>query len=819
MDQIIGFNDLKVGKRMKVRGMLGEDGVFVAQKICQEVPADDAEIEGLIQSINYQTNTLRLVNREFISPDGIVVKNLQGNIIGLKDLKAGEVVKLKGKYSALKGFVPEKIKMKKPTGLGLAELQGDIDKIDKEQKTLEVVGFKVRFNEKTAIFKIKQMSYESEAFVNIEHIVALEKPEINSGSAPGKEIHSLIRDHLTTEKPYCLFLNVYYRKFIKSHYKKNPQLLSVSYQEQKDSLQAESFGDSDFYSEGLKKAGWNADDLIINCSHLQRAWARGHGFYDFSAKGLEIAIEQIRRTRPQVVYLQDVSIGTKEFLSAIRPYAELVVGQIASPVPSQVDISAFDIIFSACPYFVPRFRQVGIISYYQPLAFDPHILERLEGNEKLYPVTFIGGISAQHNARKEFLEILSERIPIDFWGYGIESLPENSPIRQQHHDEAWGLQMFSVLKKSVITINHHIDVAENYAGNMRLFEATGCGALLITDYKDNLNELFEIGKEIVAYRSLEECAALVKYYLANPKEAEEIARAGQARTLRDHTYAKRMEQTAEILERHLRYRREKNRFPVLDKSRISYGYASIQQAEITEVMTSAWQSEEIPVKQHALVQQSFNDMYKGITPKECQVLAECLRPYVFPGCSILEIGCASGYYYEVLEYLLNKRISYTGVDYSEHLISMAKDYYPNSEFHVADGANLPFADGRFYIVISGGILLHVPNYPRHIAETARVARQFVVAHRTPVCRQRPTQYFKKFAYGVETVELRFNEKELLSEFAANGLRLIQPLEYHSNPRRDEYDVTYLFQKSTDTIRIRKHYAVSNDMPLSKDTKQ
>jgi len=819
MDQIIGSNDLKVGQRVKVSGKPGEDGVFVARKICQEAPADDSEIEGLIRSIDHQKNILRLFNREFVLPDSIAVKDLQGNSIDLKDLKAGEVVKLKGTYSTLNGFVPEKIKMKESTGFDLAELQGDIDKIDQEQKTLDVVGFTVSFNEKATTFKIKQMPYESEAFANIKHIVALQKPKSNSGSVYGKKVQNLTRDHLTTEKPVCLFLNTYYPKFIESHYEKNPQLPAVSYQEQKDSLRAASFGDSDFYSEGLKKAGWNADDLIINCDPLQQAWAREHGFYNFSDNGLEIAIEQIRRAKPDVVYIQDLSIATNDFISAIRPYTKLMVGQIACPIPRKADIGKLDIIFSSFLHYVKRFREAGITSYYQPLAFEPRVLEKLQIGERIYPVTFIGGISSAHGKGKELLEYLAEHVSIDIWGYGIESLLENSPIRKRYHSQAWGLEMFSLFQKSFISINRHIDVAENYANNMRLFEATGCGALLITDYKDNLNELFEISKEVVAYRSLEECAALVKYYLANPEEAQEIARAGQARTLRDHTYAKRMEQTAEILERHLRYRRENNRFPAPNMSKISYGHASIQQSEISEEMTSAWQSEEIPAKQRALVQQELNNMYKGKPPKVHQVLVDCLLPYVLPGCAILEIGCASGYYYEVLEYLLNQRISYTGVDYSEHLISMAKEYYPHAEFHVADGANLPFDDGQFFIAISGCILLHVPNYPRHIAETARVAERFVVAHRTPVCRQRPTQYFKKFAYGVETAELLFNEKELLFEFAATGLKLIRSLEYHSNPKKDEYDVTYFFQKSTDTHRIRERGAVSNDIPLSEDTKQ
>ena len=403
-----------------------------------------------------------------------------------------------------------------------------------------------------------------------------------------------------------------------------------------------------------------------------------------------------------------------------------------------------------------------------------------------------------HGKGTQFLERVSNLVPIEFWGYGVESLPKDSSIRKQYHGQAWGLQMFSILHKSFISINRHIDVAQNYANNMRLFETTGCGALLITDHKDNLNELFEIGKEVVAYRSPEECADLVKYYLANPKEAEEIARAGQVRTLCDHSYTKRMEQTAEIIERHLRYRSEKDRFPALDMTKISYGHALIQSDQISEKMTSAWQSEEIPARQRALVQQELKSMYKGKPPTVYQVLANCLKPYVSAGCSILEIGCASGYYYEALEYLLNKRISYTGVDYSMPLISMARDYYPNAQFHVADGANLPFDNEKFFIAISSCILLHCPNYSQHIAETARVAKQFVVAHRTSVCRKRETQFLKKFAYGVETVELLFNEDQIITEFVSNGLKLLKAFEYYSNPDQDSFEITYLFQK-TDEI--------------------
>lgn len=595
-----------------------------------------------------------------------------------------------------------------------------------------------------------------------------------------------------SEKFSCIFLNVYYPAFLKSCFISNPQLAFECYKSQKYFLQATCFGDSDFYSEGLKKVGWDAEDLIINCQPLQEAWAKENSFSNYS-NILEIAIEQIKRKKPRVVYFQDISIGTQAFISAIRPFTELIVGQIACPIPHTAYLKGFDIIFSSFPHYVERFRNIGITSYYMPLAFEPKILEKLGNkNERKYKVTFIGSISPVHSERREFLEKLAELIDIDFWGCGFEFLPQNSILRKNYHGEAWGLEMFSILNKSFITINHHINAAENFANNMRLFEATGCGALLITDYKDNLNELFEIGKEVVAYRIPEECASLIKYYLANPKEAEEIARAGQKRTLQDHTYIKRMEKTAEFLERHLRYKRET--YPTPDLTKISYGYQTIDGSEINENLTSAWKSEDIPEKQRALVQRDLRSMYKGNPPTVFKVLADCLQPFVFPNCSILEIGCSSGYYYEIIEYLLNINIDYTGVDYSEAFIKMAKDYYPKAKFYVADGASLPFEDEKFYIGISGGILLHTPNYKEHIKETARVAKKYIIAHRTPICRQKETQFFKKYAYGVETLELRFNENEFILEFKKNGFKLINFIEYFSNPKDDIYEVSYIFKK-------------------------
>jgi hypothetical protein len=238
----------------------------------------------------------------------------------------------------------------------------------------------------------------------------------------------------------------------------------------------------------MMQAGWQAEDLIVNCAPLQEAWAREQDYRNHGPL-LDIAIEQIRRRRPEILYLQDLGFATREFIARIRPYVTVIVGQIASPVPGQVDLKGLDLIFSSFPHFVEEFRSHGITAYYQPLAFEPRIVQTLAPSERSYPVTFVGGLSPAHKERQLFVASLAKLVPLECWGYGVNELRASGIEQTRLHGEVWGFDMFSTLHRSQITVNHHIDVAQTYANNMRLFEATGCGALLVTDYKDNLHDL------------------------------------------------------------------------------------------------------------------------------------------------------------------------------------------------------------------------------------------------------------------------------------------------------------------------------------------
>jgi hypothetical protein len=319
--------------------------------------------------------------------------------------------------------------------------------------------------------------------------------------------------------------------------------------------------------------GHEASDLVVNCAPLQIAWAREHGV-SFSSLALrvphrafrlpligqwlaslpglvEIAVAQIEALAPDVLYSQDLSFFPPAAIRRLRDTVKLVVGQNASPLPSEAFLRSYDLLLTSFPHVVPRLRGQGIASEYFRIGFDTKVLDRLGAVHKDIDASFVGGISRHHGKAVPTLEYLARNTPIEFFGYGADSLDISSPIRARHHGEVWGMDMYRALARSKVTLNRHINVAENNANNMRLYEATGVGTMLITDMKDNLGELFELGKEIVTYRSQHEAADLIRYYLAHPEEAQAIAKAGQARTLRDHTYKQRMRELVPILDRYL----------------------------------------------------------------------------------------------------------------------------------------------------------------------------------------------------------------------------------------------------------------------------
>lgn len=84
--------------------------------------------------------------------------------------------------------------------------------------------------------------------------------------------------------------------------------------------------------------------------------------------------------------------------------------------------------------------------------------------------------------------------------------------------------------------------------NFRTFEATGAGAMTLTNYTPNLDKLFEIGKDLVVYESPDDLLMKVEYYLKNDDERSKIASSGRAKSLSSHSYDMRAKRLLEFVE-------------------------------------------------------------------------------------------------------------------------------------------------------------------------------------------------------------------------------------------------------------------------------
>ena len=174
-----------------------------------------------------------------------------------------------------------------------------------------------------------------------------------------------------------------------------PGLEHASYEEQLAVRNASLFGVSDFYPRNLVDLGHPAVEFSINNRSLQTAWAREHGL-SFTAAGAprlvlrrgilpwlvrdqsawmeQVLAAQIEEFRPDVVLTHSLSDLRPAFWRRMRNHYRLLVGQIASPLSTDIDLTPFDLMLSSLPNFVERFRQAGLRAELFRLAFDPVVL-------------------------------------------------------------------------------------------------------------------------------------------------------------------------------------------------------------------------------------------------------------------------------------------------------------------------------------------------------------------------------------------------------------------------------------------------------------
>ncbi len=100
-------------------------------------------------------------------------------------------------------------------------------------------------------------------------------------------------------------------------------------------------------------------------------------------------------------------------------------------------------------------------------------------------------------------------------------------------------EMPSVFASSKINLNMTIPNIENGIP-LRVFDILSAGGFLMTDYRPEIENLFDINKDLVVYDGTDDLVAKVEYYLRHDKERELISANGFDKLQKLHTYSHRI---------------------------------------------------------------------------------------------------------------------------------------------------------------------------------------------------------------------------------------------------------------------------------------
>lgn len=322
------------------------------------------------------------------------------------------------------------------------------------------------------------------------------------------------------------------------------------------------FGTTGSLSESFDDLNWETFPVVLNSRFIQNLWRIENGFrqtlnsgWNYGPRiarmeyGLPFSLavshlhstfyKQVKLLKPDVLLVQDLNLFSPPQIQALKRHCKLLIGEIASPLPPNRFLRGYDLVFSALPPNVDKFRSMGVEAYYLPLGFDSRLIDKFPLVERDIDVVFIGSVGKLWDTI-ELLKAVAEHVPaLQIYGPISRELLHEAGLLGNYHGQAWGNKMFEIFSRSKIVLNRHGAIVKNFAGNMRMYEATGMGCVLLSEANDFVNQLFIQGQEIVTYTNYDNAGQTAASLLENPEKLKMIGEAGKHKTLTSHLYTHR----------------------------------------------------------------------------------------------------------------------------------------------------------------------------------------------------------------------------------------------------------------------------------------
>lgn len=285
---------------------------------------------------------------------------------------------------------------------------------------------------------------------------------------------------------------------------------------------------------------------------LQLRWARENGM-PRSTQPADILLAQIEQHRADVFYNLDPMRYGSDFVRKLPGCVKHSIAWRAAPSQG-ADFSAYSLIVCNFPSILESYKQAGWSSAYFSPAHDP-VMDRYASNtDRPIDVLFVGGYSRHHRRRVEVLEAIAGhqhemQIALHLDSSRLTKLAE-SPLGvllplQKHRrpkmikaiakDAVFGLDLYKAISSAKIVLNGAVDMAGQDRGNMRCFEAMGCGALMVSD-EGNYPKGMVSGQTMCTYGAVPEALMKIRGMLERSTERERVAQQGLK--MLQHNYSK-----------------------------------------------------------------------------------------------------------------------------------------------------------------------------------------------------------------------------------------------------------------------------------------
>ena len=205
------------------------------------------------------------------------------------------------------------------------------------------------------------------------------------------------------------------------------------------------------------------------------------------------------------------------------------------------ELPIYDRVFSFSQITTHFFRETRQLDAVH-LPFGAQQINLPNSAEKPIDVLFVGSCDFR---RILLLEEIKAHVSVHGSRWQRNAPLISPELRDRIVDQpVWGNDLQQLLARSKIVLNiTRTDFFGAQTGiNLRLFETLAAGRFLLTDYCEEIEDLFEVGKEIEVFRSSSELVDKVRYYLEHDDQRLSIARLGHERFLKNHTWRNRVEQ-------------------------------------------------------------------------------------------------------------------------------------------------------------------------------------------------------------------------------------------------------------------------------------